>query len=91
MSPNKASGLNCHNYAMSFDAGRIRKRMESRYISVAELAVRWAISPSAIYGRKCGTNALTQIRLGRSVRFLRQEVEDLEFCRERQAQKTNER
>ncbi len=72
---------------MSFDAGRIRKRTESRYISVTELAVRWSISPSAIYARKCGTNALTQIRLGRSVRFLRKEVEDLEFARERQAQR----
>lgn len=72
---------------MSFDAGRIRKRTESRYISVTELAVRWSISPSAIYARKCGTNALTQIRLGRSVRFLRKEVEDLEFSRERQARR----
>lgn len=73
---------------MSFDAGRIRKRTESRYISVTELAVRWSISPSAIYARKCGTTALTPIRLGRSVRFLRKEVEAFEMARERQIERT---
>lgn len=64
------------------------KEVERRYLSVAELAIRWSISPSAIYARKCGTNALTPIRLGRSVRFLRKEVEDLETSRERQIQRT---
>jgi predicted DNA-binding transcriptional regulator AlpA len=64
---------------------REKKEVERRYVSVSELAVRWSISPSAIYGRKCGTHALTPIRLGRSVRFLRKEVEALETARERQA------
>jgi predicted DNA-binding transcriptional regulator AlpA len=72
------------NYLMSFDASRIRKRTQSRYLSVSELAVRWSISPSAIYGRKCGTDKLTPIRLGRSVRFLRAEVEAFEIALESQ-------
>jgi len=62
------------------------KEVERRYVSVAELAIRWSISPSAIYARKCGTNALTPIRLGRSVRFLRTQIEEMEAFRERQAQ-----
>ncbi len=78
----------CHNYFMSLDAGRIRKRTESRYISASELAVRWSISPSAIYARKCGTDALTPIRLGRSVRFLREQVEAFEMARESQIGRT---
>ena len=64
----------------------MEKEVERRYVSVAELAIRWSISPSAIYARKCGTNALTPIRLGRSVRFLRTQIEELEASRERQAQ-----
>lgn len=64
------------------------KEVERRYVSVAELAVRWSISPSAIYARKCGTHALTPIRLGRSVRFLRKEIEAFEMARERQIQRT---
>jgi hypothetical protein len=55
---------------------------------VSELAIRWSVSPSAIYARKCGTNALTPIRLGRSVRFLRKEVEAFEVALERQIQRT---
>jgi predicted DNA-binding transcriptional regulator AlpA len=70
---------------MASARARKTKEVEQRYVSVSELAVRWSISPSAIYARKCGTNALTQIRLGRSVRFLRKEVEDLELSREREA------
>jgi predicted DNA-binding transcriptional regulator AlpA len=58
------------------------KRFERRYISVSELAARWSVSPSAIYSRKCGTNALTPVRFGRAVRFLRTEVERLERDRE---------
>lgn len=69
---------------MSFNSVRIRKKIESRYISVAELAVRWSISPSAIYARKCGTETLTPIRLGRSVRFLRTQVEAFEMALESQ-------
>ena len=64
------------------------KEVERRYVSVAELAIRWSISPSAIYARKCGTNALTPIRLGRSVRFLRQQVEAFEIARESQIGRT---
>jgi predicted DNA-binding transcriptional regulator AlpA len=60
------------------------KEVERRYVSVSELAVRWCISPSAIYARKCGTDALTPIRLGRSVRFLRTQVEAFEMARESQ-------
>lgn len=65
---------------------RERTEVERRYVSVSELALRWSISPSAIYARKCGTDALTPIRLGRSVRFLRTQIEELEASRERQAQ-----
>ncbi len=70
-------------------SARVRdtKEVERRYVSVSELAVRWSISPSAIYARKCGTDALTPIRLGRSVRFLRKQIEELETYRERQAQR----
>ena len=64
------------------------KEVERRYVSVSELAVRWSISPSAIYARKCGTNALTPIRLGRSVRFLREQVEAFEMARESQIERT---
>jgi predicted DNA-binding transcriptional regulator AlpA len=64
--------------------GRVKKSkgFEQRYISVSELAARWSVSASGIYSRKCGTNALTPIRLGRAVRFLRAEVEALERRRE---------
>ena len=55
---------------------------EQRYISVSELAARWSVSPSAIYSRKCGTDALTPIRFGKAVRFLRTQVEALERDRE---------
>ena len=65
---------------------RERTEVQRRYVSVSELALRWSISPSAIYARKCGTDALTPIRLGRSVRFLRTQIEELEASRERQAQ-----
>jgi len=61
------------------------KTFDKKYISVAELAARWSVSQSAIYSRKCGSNALRAIRFGRSVRFLRSEVEDLERKREIQA------
>lgn len=58
------------------------RTFEKRYISVPELAARWSVSRSAIYHGGCGSNALTTIRLGRSVRFLRTEVEALERNRE---------
>jgi predicted DNA-binding transcriptional regulator AlpA len=73
---------------MSVIRTKNRKDLERRYISVAELAVRWSVSPSAIYARKCGTTALTQIRLGRSVRFLREQVEAFEMARESQTGRT---
>jgi predicted DNA-binding transcriptional regulator AlpA len=64
--------------------GRVKKSkgFQQRYISVSELAARWSVSASGIYSRKCGTSALTPIRLGRAVRFLRAEVEALEKKRE---------
>jgi predicted DNA-binding transcriptional regulator AlpA len=73
---------------MSIGRAKKSKVVEQRYISVSELAMRWSVSPSAIYARKCGTNALTPIRLGRSVRFLRKEIEAFEMARERQIQST---
>ena len=73
---------------MSISRTKNRKDPERRYISVSELAVRWSVSPSAIYARKCGTNALTPIRLGRSVRFLREQVEAFEMARESQIGRT---
>jgi predicted DNA-binding transcriptional regulator AlpA len=73
---------------MSFGRAKKSSGVEQRYISVSELAIRWSISPSAIYARKCGTNALTPIRLGRSVRFLRRDVEAFEMAREQRIQKT---
>lgn len=58
---------------------------EIRYISATELAARWGISRSAVYAGKCGTDKLTPIRFGRSLRFLRAEVEALEKEREKAA------
>lgn len=55
---------------------------ERRYISPAELAVRWSVSTSAIYHSKSAIDGLRVIRLGRSIRFLRSEVEALEKIRE---------
>ena len=43
------------------------QRFEQRYVSVAELAVRWSVSPSSIYGQ-CGSHALRPIRFGEAVR-----------------------
>jgi predicted DNA-binding transcriptional regulator AlpA len=57
---------------------------ERRYISPVELAVRWSLSTSAIYHSKSAINGLKVIRLGRSIRFLRSEVEALEKSRENQ-------
>ena len=73
---------------MSVSRTKNRKGPERRYISVSELAVRWSVSPSAIYARKCGTDALTPIRLGRSVRFLREQVEAFEMALESQIGRT---
>jgi predicted DNA-binding transcriptional regulator AlpA len=49
-----------------------------------ELAVRWSVSTSAIYHSKSAISGLKIIRLGRSIRFLRSEVEALEKRREEQ-------
>jgi len=54
------------------------KTFDKKYISVSELAARWSVSQSAIYSGKCGSDTLHPIRFGRSVRFLRSEVEALE-------------
>ena len=61
------------------------KTFDKKYISVSELAARWSVSQSAIYSGKCGSDALHPVRFGRSVRFLRSEVEVLERNREAQA------
>jgi hypothetical protein len=49
-----------------------------RFVTVSELAERWAISESAVYQGKCGTKVLTRIRFGNALRFLREEVERVE-------------
>lgn len=72
---------------MPFNRSKNKKVFEQRYISVSELAARWSVSPSAIYSGKCGTNALTPIRFGRAVRFLRNEVEALERTRENETRR----
>jgi predicted DNA-binding transcriptional regulator AlpA len=51
-------------------------------MSPVELAVRWSVSTSAIYHSKSAIDGLRVIRLGRSIRFLRSEVEALERKRE---------
>ncbi len=61
------------------------KTFDKKYISPSELAVRWGVSASAIYSGKCGSDALHAIRFGRSLRFLRSEVEALERNGEPQA------
>lgn len=73
---------------MPSSRARKSKGFEQRYISVSELAARWSVSPSAIYSRKCGINALTPIRFGRAVRFLRTEVEALERDQETATRKS---
>jgi predicted DNA-binding transcriptional regulator AlpA len=60
---------------------------ERRYISPLELAARWSISASAIYQGKGVIRGLKVIRLGKSIRFLRSEVEALERNREGQETK----
>src|SRR6266480_4866603 len=72
---------------MSLIRSKRSNRFEQKYLSVAELATRWSVSPSAIYSRKCGTSALCPIRFGKSIRFLRTEVEAFERTREARASK----
>jgi predicted DNA-binding transcriptional regulator AlpA len=62
---------------------RKERIFEKRYISAPELAARWDVSTSAIYHGNCGSDALRSIRLGKSVRFLRTDVEALEKSREK--------
>ncbi len=72
---------------MSLIRSKRSDKFEQKYLSVAELATRWSVSPSAIYSRKCGTSALSPIRFGKSIRFLRTEVEAFERDREARASK----
>ncbi len=51
---------------------------ESLYMSPSKLAKRWAVSVSSIYHFKCGTEKLTRIYLGKTLRFLTKEIETLE-------------
>lgn len=62
----------------SVSAQHTDDRRNDRFITVSELAERWAISESAVYQGKCGTATLTRIRFGHSLRFLREEVERIE-------------
>ena len=80
--PDQTGDLN-----MSLIRSKRSNRFEQKYLSVAELATRWSVSPSAIYSRKCGTSALSPIRFGKSIRFLRTEVEAFERTREARASK----
>lgn len=48
--------------------------------------MRWSVSTSTIYHSKAAIDGLRVIRLGKSIRFLRSEVEALE--RNREGQKT---
>jgi len=90
MSPVGPRGI---NRAMSDRPTKIPRRskkaeaFERRYISPLELAVRWSVSTSAIYHSKGVIHGLRVIRLGRSIRFLRSEVEALEKNREGQKRK----
>lgn len=70
---------------MPHSSSKQSKTFDKKYISVSELAARWSVSQSAIYSGKCGSAALHPIRFGRSVRFLRSQVEALEKSREAQA------
>src|SRR6267142_3976455 len=72
---------------MSLIRSKRSNRFEQKYLSVAELATRWSVSASGIYSRKCGTSALSPIRFGKSIRFLRTEVEAFERTREARASK----
>ncbi len=72
---------------MSLIRSKRSNRFEQKCLSVAELATRWSVSPSAIYSRKCGTSALSPIRFGKSIRFLRTEIEAFERTREARASK----
>jgi hypothetical protein len=67
---------------MSLMRSKRISKFEQKYLSVAELATRWSVSPSAIYSGKCGTDALTPIRFGKALRFLLTQVEALERDRE---------
>jgi predicted DNA-binding transcriptional regulator AlpA len=62
---------------------RKERNFEKRYISAPELATRWDVSASAIYHGNCGSHSLRTIRLGKSLRFLRTDVEALERSREK--------
>lgn len=67
---------------MSLMRSKRASKFEQKYLSVAELATRWSVSPSAIYSGKCGTDVLTPIRFGKALRFLLTQVEALERDRE---------
>ncbi len=75
---------------MSQSSSKKPKTFDKKYISVSELATRWSVSQSALYSGKCGSNALTPIRFGRSLRFLRTEVDALEQTREAQTRNNDE-
>jgi len=62
----------------SLSISKKSRAFEQRYISVAELSVRWSVSRSSIYHGQCGSNALTPIRFGKAIRFVRSEVESFE-------------
>lgn len=62
----------------SVSAQQSEQHRNDPFITVSELAARWAISESAVYHRKGGTASLTRIRFGNSLRFLREEVERIE-------------
>lgn len=44
------------------------------WMSVRDIARRWRVSISAVYGLRAGTSSLKRYRFGSSIRFLAQDV-----------------
>lgn len=55
-----------------------KDKFEKKYMTPKELAQRWDVSESAIHHGKVESNKLQRFRFGRTLRFLRKEVEDFE-------------
>lgn len=54
------------------------KAFEHKFMRPDELAVRWGLSLSAVYQGKADVSLLRKIYFGKSLRFLRQEVIQIE-------------
>jgi hypothetical protein len=62
---------------MSLMQPKRSSKFEQKYPSVAELATRWSVPPSATYSRKKGMGSLPPVRFGKSIQVLRTEFVDL--------------